>query len=225
MPVVPQRGSMPACRKADFSRPDPPSTRDRILDAAERRFAERGFSGAAMRDIAASVGLNPASLYNYFTSKRALYETVLDRGFRPISELLDSLAGTAWTPESLDAETDRLMERLAKRPQLARLIVHEALAGGEHLTRLSRDWLRPLYARALATLRQSGAMRNWPEEELPLLLMAFHHLILGHFAVAPMLREVFDEDPLTPGVVERQGRFMRRIVRILLVENPPPRGG
>src|SRR5438874_13764483 len=66
-----------------------PSTRDTILDAAERRFAERGFAGVSMREIAAEAGLkNQASLYHHFRHKRALYEAVLSRGIAPIIALV-----------------------------------------------------------------------------------------------------------------------------------------
>ncbi|MHC4109245.1 MAG: TetR/AcrR family transcriptional regulator, partial [Planctomycetota bacterium] len=136
-------------------------TPERILDAAELHFAARGFAGASMREIAGGVGLNPASLYNHFSSKQALYEAVLDRGLRPIFELLDTLHATDWSPESLDDETTTLLTRLAQRPHLARLIVHEALAGGENLRRLARDWLRPLYSRALETFQASPMTREW----------------------------------------------------------------
>jgi AcrR family transcriptional regulator len=194
------------------------STSERILDAAEFHFAGRGFAGASMREIAASVDLNPASLYNHFASKQALYEAVLERGLRPIFELLDALHSTDWSPESLNHETNTLLARLARRPHLARLIVHEALAGGENLRRIARDWLRPLYSRALATFQESPTTRDWEEDELPLLLMSFHHLVLGYFAAAPMLREVMDEDPLSPEAMERQSRFMRKIVRLLVLD-------
>jgi AcrR family transcriptional regulator len=194
------------------------STSERILDAAEFHFAGRGFAGASMREIAASVDLNPASLYNHFASKQALYEAVLERGLRPIFDLLDALHGTDWSPESLNHETNTLLARLARRPHLARLIVHEALAGGENLRRIARDWLRPLYSRALATFRESPTTRDWEKDELPLLLMSFHHLVLGYFAAAPMLREVMDEDPLSPEAMERQSRFMRKIVRLLVLD-------
>jgi AcrR family transcriptional regulator len=206
------------------SDPKPPpeitsaSTSERILDAAEFHFSARGFAGAGMRDIASSVDLNPASLYNHFPSKQALYETVLERGLRPIFEVLDALHSTDWSPESLNHETDMLLARMARRPHTARLIVHETLAGGENLRRIARDWLRPLYSRALATFRESPTTRDWENDELPLLLMSFHHLVLGYFAAAPMLREVMHEDPLSPEAMERQSRFMRKIVRLLVLD-------
>lgn len=192
-----------------------PSTRDRILDAAEQLFAANGFSGAAMRDIAARVELNPASLYNHFSSKEALYEAVLARGLGPLFETLDTLAHSDWTEEGIDAAAEMLIGRLARRPEIPRLIVHEALGGGERLARLAENWLRPLYGRALESFRESGLSEGWEPDELPHLLMAFHHLILGHFASAPMLREVLNEDPLAPEAVERHGRFMRKVVSLL----------
>lgn len=191
--------------------PGVPSTRDRILDAAERLFAARGFSGTAMRDIAARVDLNPASLYNHFDSKEALYEAVLERGLGPLFETLDTLARADWTEAGFDAVAENLIESLARRSEIPRLIVHEALGGGERLTWLAEKWLRPLYARTLASFRESGSPGNWREADLPYLLMAFHHLILGHFAAAPMLREVLDEDPLAPEAVERYSRFVRKV--------------
>jgi AcrR family transcriptional regulator len=197
--------------------------RERILDAAERLFAERGFSGTAMRDLAAEVGINAASLYNHFDGKQALYEAVLERGLRPLFELLDELAESDWTPERLDKLTDALITRLASRPYVPRLLMHESLAGGSRLTQLSRDWLSPLYARALATFRKRGGGHGWRETEIPLLLMALHHLILGHFAAVPMLEEVFGEDPLSEKMIERQRRFAREAVRRLLTGNSEPR--
>jgi AcrR family transcriptional regulator len=204
--------------------PPGPSTRERILDAAELCFADRGYAGTAMRDIAAAVELNPASLYNHFTSKKALYEAVLERGFRPILELIDSLARTDWTPEGIDRETDLLLARIGERAHLPRLLLHETLTGGEHLKRVARNWLRPLHDQALTTFKPGGDLRAWQEDELPLLLMAFHHLIMGHFALAPMLEQILEEDPLSPEATERHGRFMRKLVRLMVFEDVPQAG-
>jgi AcrR family transcriptional regulator len=199
------------------------STRERILDAAESLFASRGFEGAAMRDIAAGASLNPASLYNHFTSKQALFEAVLERGLRPLFALLDTLELVDWSPESLDAATDTFIAQLARQPRLPALLEQEALSGGRHLTRLTQKWLRPLFDRALATFRgtraggKTDALAHWQDDELPILLMTFHHVILGNFALAPMLREVLDEDPLSPDAIERQRRFARKVVRLLVL--------
>src|SRR5437773_7772671 len=76
-------------RSAAARAADSRSTRDLILDAAEARFAERGFAGVAVREIAADAGLkNQASLYHHFKNKRAIYEAVLARGIEPLIALV-----------------------------------------------------------------------------------------------------------------------------------------
>lgn len=52
---------------------------DAVLDAAIARFRAHGFAGSTIRDIEAATGLGPASLYNGFGSKQALYARCLDR--------------------------------------------------------------------------------------------------------------------------------------------------
>jgi AcrR family transcriptional regulator len=61
------------------------ATRRRILDIALTLMAQRGVDGTSMRDLAAAAGLNVASLYHYFPSKRDLLESVLvEQGFSPV---------------------------------------------------------------------------------------------------------------------------------------------
>jgi len=58
------------------------SQRQHILDTALSLMAQRGVDGTSMRDLASAAGLNVASLYHYFPSKRDLLVAVLDeRGF------------------------------------------------------------------------------------------------------------------------------------------------
>lgn len=56
-----------------------PSTHDRLLAAAAALFAERGFGGTSMADIAERVGVRKASLYNYYPSKDELLMELLGR--------------------------------------------------------------------------------------------------------------------------------------------------
>ena len=203
---------------------EPANTRDRILNAAEALFAERGLAGTAVRDIAADAGLTAASLYNHFASKEALYEAVLERGVRPLLQLLSQLAQGERLEGRVDV-IDALMEHLARTPHLPRLVQHEAVTGGARLARLARMWIRPLVNEALAVLKREDAMGSgWEQEEYPLLIAAWLHMLFGHFAMAPLLTEVFDEDALSPRSLERQTRFLRKL-SLLLIRPEAGRGG
>jgi AcrR family transcriptional regulator len=52
-------------------------TRQAILDAALELFAEKGYFGTSLRDVAAAVGVRESALYNYFPGKEALFEALI----------------------------------------------------------------------------------------------------------------------------------------------------
>ena len=62
----------------------------------------------------------------------------------------------------------------------------------------------------------SSSFAVWDEQERPMAVAAWIHVILGHFAMAPLFRELFDADPLAPEQIERQKRFLRRFARLML---------
>jgi AcrR family transcriptional regulator len=194
-----------------------------ILDAAERHFAERGFSGASVREIAADAGLkNQASLYHHFRNKRALYEAVLARGLGPILALVAAsgeraAAGTSASMGQLtqpEGFLDRVVDHLAQQPRLPQLIQHAALDDKKYLRSILGRTLRPLYAQGIGVLASAG--RRWDDELLPHLGAGLYHLIFGYFANAHLLATVTQIDPLSPEAVEQQRRFLRRAVAELI---------
>src|SRR5574340_767840 len=61
-------------------------TKDRILDAAERLFAEHGFNGTSLRMITAAADVNLAAVNYHFRSKETLIEAVYKRRIGPANE-------------------------------------------------------------------------------------------------------------------------------------------
>ncbi len=88
-------------------------TRERLLQAATRLFAERGFEKVTVRDIVAAAGANVAAVNYHFAGKLGLYSEVIDRA---ISLMQGAHDGTRDAPEGSNAE-----ERL-------RLFVHSLLS-------------------------------------------------------------------------------------------------
>lgn len=70
-------------------------TRERILDVAERLFADSGFASTSLRDITAEAGVNLAAVNYHFGSKESLLVAILERRIRPVNDrrlaLLDEL--------------------------------------------------------------------------------------------------------------------------------------
>jgi AcrR family transcriptional regulator len=192
------------------------STRDLILDAAERRFAERGFTGVAMREIAADVGLrNQASLYHHFRNKRALYEAVLARGLEPIVAVVAESyrAGTTLEPHAVAASLDRLIDYLIEHPNLPRLI-QRGLDDSRSLRAAIPKLLFQLSAEGMSLLQEAGG--PWEPEDLKYLAAGIYHLIFGYFANSAFTEVALQTDPRSPEAVARQRRFTKIAVAQLL---------
>lgn len=56
-----------------------PTTKDRILDEALILFAENGYKGTNLRDLAARMGLSKSALYKHYVSKEAIWNALLDK--------------------------------------------------------------------------------------------------------------------------------------------------
>ena len=56
-----------------------PDTADRLLDAAEALFAERGFYGVTTREVSTAAGVDDALIYYHFSSKKGLFDAVFSR--------------------------------------------------------------------------------------------------------------------------------------------------
>ena len=109
-------------------------TRESLLRSATEVFAEKGFSGARVDEIALKAKANKAMIYYHFRSKEGLYKAVLLRHIGGIHEEI----GAAMVAEEDPVERLQLLYRglgsaFQAQPALPFIMVREILAGGAHM--------------------------------------------------------------------------------------------
>ncbi len=105
------------------------SALSRILREGEVLFAERGFEGVSISELAAAASVSKANVFHHFASKQALYERVLARACETFGDAFEriELHGDGLA-ERIAALVDWYEDFLRQRPQGTRLILRE-LAG------------------------------------------------------------------------------------------------
>lgn len=201
----------------------PVRTRDRILDRAEEMFAERGYRGSSLAEIADQVGIRGPSLFSHFKSKRALYEAVMERLLDPFFALLEELSALPDDGGRTGATLERLMTHNAENPRLSALIQQAVFEGGEQLELLVERWYRP-YSESIATLLSPPAPdgADAASDVAPARprasaarTIAFNTLILGYFSLAPLHAKLVGVDPLSAEALAAHTGVLQRLDEVL----------
>ena len=112
-------------------RPKVPVARELLIAKARSAFAEAGYAGASMAQIAEQVGIRKSTLFHHVTSKEQLYVEVMEG----LLADLESLVLKSMAPETFPDRLDRLGELvsryLGENPDAARLIVREFAGHGD----------------------------------------------------------------------------------------------
>jgi TetR/AcrR family transcriptional regulator len=182
---------------------DSEATRTRILDAAERVFARRGYAAATTQELAAEAGIQKRMLFYYFASKDEVYERVLERllsGIQAIHGQFREKPG----PEGLADFVAALVRAAAARPEPVLILMREIMDEGPHLEQIVERWVGPLFRAGREEVRRNverGIFASHPADQM---LNAIGGLALFQILTAPLARRVTGEDPLSPHNVERQ---------------------
>lgn len=108
--------------------------RERIVEAATREFAERGFDGGRVDAIVHAAGVNKALLYYYFPNKQSLYRgLVLDHLFALGQRLAAAEDPAVPARVGLTRLVEAFLDLAEERPFAARFLVREILNAWGHL--------------------------------------------------------------------------------------------
>ena len=173
------------------------STRDQILDEALRCFAEKGYEGTSLNDIAAGVGIRRPSLLHHFPSKEALYGDVFERLMSEWLERLDTavaVPASGWDKSELVLRA--CLDLFAETPDYVRIMRREALDGGVHLGIDLSGVLRPFFDSAVQYLEGQMAQGVFTQLDARHLLITGYGAILTYFSDAPFVDGLIDSDAM-----------------------------
>jgi len=148
--------------------------RQRIIDTALSLMGQRGVDGTSMRDLAQATGLNVASLYHYFPSKRDLLVAVLaERGFLDDLEASGPPSGVPGPEVHLDDLLEEMLRSMLEVEDFIRLMLGETMRGEDTAVALGQELMSTT----------QGALERWLTDAYPELCEE-----LGSAPVARLLR-------------------------------------
>jgi TetR/AcrR family transcriptional regulator len=195
-------------------------TRELILREARACFANQGYEGTSLNDIAAGVGIRRPSLMHYFASKEAIYRQILedalaDWGLRIADIRQSQIDGWALVDAVLEASFDFFRSN----PEIVNIVRREALTEKGHLGFDLGRALRPYFLQSVAYFERemdAGRFRRHDPEHL---VVTGYGALLTYFSDHWMLTGLLDRDPFSPQAIESRFEHVRAFVRAAL--EPP----
>jgi len=170
-------------------------SREAIISAAARLFAERGFYGASIAAIAADVGVTKQALLHHFGRKEALYAEVLSRISNAFLAAVIAAGRSGETPAArLEAFFDAMLARAMREDDEARLLMRELLDNRGRADAAQSWFLKPFLTALVEMLRD--AHPDWRRASEGEAFAAIYQLLgaVTYFAVsAPTLRAILGE--------------------------------
>jgi len=200
---------------------DSEATRQAILQAAERIFAEEGLAGARTDAIAAAAGVNKALLYYYFRSKEGLYRAVLESYVADFNrQALNLLSSEGSACSILLRYINLHFDFIAAHRHHGPLFQRMLMTDEKSWIRLAREQGLPRMKALLKVIERgirTGELRHMESFHIAISLVA---LVVFYFSSAPVLRAVGGIDPYNKANVERRREEVLKFVRYALFKNP-----
>jgi AcrR family transcriptional regulator len=179
------------------------AVRAEILGAAEAVFARTGYAGATTQAIARRARVQKRMLFYYFRSKDDLYTEVLDQFLARVQAIHERFRRDPG-PLGLHEVVAGLTRFVAANPNPVRILMREIMDEGTHLRRIVSRYAGPLFAAGMEETQQNMRRGLFRREDPMHTLVNVGGLTFFYFLITPLLRQVWDRDPLAPETLEER---------------------
>ncbi len=135
--------------------------RETIIRAATAIFAEQGYDGASMDEIARRIGVSVPVVYDHFASKLALYESLLDLHFTELrASWHDALLSTGTLQMRMAAFLDALFAHVESHPEACQMLFRDFTSDTSARTLYRQAELKSWSIMLPMLLQQTSLMQN-----------------------------------------------------------------
>jgi AcrR family transcriptional regulator len=186
-----------------------------ILDAATGLFAERGFAGVSVQDVADAARTHKTTVLYHYASKEALYDAVLDEALVRMSGVMREFLAGGFESEGLRERVayllDQIQAHFAEHPAHARLLQRELLEVATPSQYVSH-FVEQIYLPAVAGLEQAAAQGIIRPVDPALFIHDMHVQLIGYFCHQRLLERLKPGDPLSiEALIARRNHLVDQI--------------
>jgi TetR/AcrR family transcriptional regulator len=183
--------------------------RTAIIASATPLFAEKGFNGVSVRELAAAAGVNISMISYYFGGKEALYAAVLNEQFATLQRVAEIKAVNADPLKKFELYVRATVARYRKNPYLLRFYTSELTNPTSCFETIVKPAIKGVVQILLETFSEGLSHKQFREGLDPAnTVIAFAGMINFYFLLEPATGELADHAP------ERDEELIRHVMDI-----------
>jgi TetR/AcrR family transcriptional regulator len=182
-------------------------TTERILAAARTVFAEKGYSGAHVDEIAGRAGVNKATIYYQIGDKDTLYANVIHQVIGNTAQNIAQVVAAAENPEEkLKAYITFIAGAVDKNPELPPIMMREIASGGATMPKLVMEDIASVLT-ILAGILDEGRKKGIFIETVPFLI---HMMIMGTILFYKKASPIKDKQSWIPAALKVHDKRLKK---------------
>jgi TetR/AcrR family transcriptional regulator len=204
---------------------DAAATRAALLSTAISEFADKGFAGARVDEIANRAGVNKQLLYHHFGNKDDLYRIALEAVYSEIRAKEKALDLGNLTPlEAMRTLVGFSFDYLVEHPEFIRLVNDENAQGAPHAKKSDQltemHW--PLVDLLTETLKRGAAEGTFRDDMDPInVYISIAGISYFYFSNNPTLSAIFGKKLGAPAAIAQRRKHVIEFVLTALQRNQP----